>query len=160
MSQGKIGSDRPISYVSRVMSNAEITYGTYEKELLAMVYAVTQFRPYLYGRKFTICTDHKPLVWAIGLKDLSSRLIRWKFKLEEYDYSVVHKSGARNTNADALSRIPYQDVEASVNVVLTRSKAKSSESSLFSPLSQRKYSYTVSPETKFYRKHFFTQIVQ
>lgn len=59
-----------------------------------MVYAITQFRSYLYGGKFTICTDHKPLEWAIGLKEPSSRLIRWKFKLEEYDYAVLHKSGA------------------------------------------------------------------
>ena len=55
--------------------------------------------------KFTIVTDHKTLTWDFNVKDPSSRLLRWRLKLEEYDYDVVHKPGVRNTNVDALSRI-------------------------------------------------------
>jgi hypothetical protein len=61
--------------------------------------------PYLYGKKFTIVTDHKPLTWVFSVKDPSSRLLRWRLKLEEFDYQIVYKPGVTNANADALSRI-------------------------------------------------------
>ena len=63
------------------------------------------FRLYLYGRKFTVVTDHKPLTWIMNVKDLGSQLLRWRIRLEEYDYEVVYRKGALNTNTDALSRI-------------------------------------------------------
>jgi hypothetical protein len=63
------------------------------------------FIPYLYGRKFTVVTDHKPLTWIMNVKDPGSRLLGWRIKLEEYDHDVVYRKGALNTNADALSRI-------------------------------------------------------
>jgi hypothetical protein len=69
------------------------------------VWGMRYFRQYLYGRKFTVVTDHKPLTWIMNVKDPGSRLLRWRIKLEEHDYEVVYKKGAVNTNADALSRI-------------------------------------------------------
>lgn len=105
LSQGKIGSDLPISYASRTLNKAEKNYNTTEKELLAIVWATKQFRPYLYGRKFIIVTDHRPLTWLFGVKDPGSRLIRWRLQLEEFEYEVVYKPGTQNTNSDALSRI-------------------------------------------------------
>jgi len=59
----------------------------------------------LYGGKFTIVTDNRPLVWIFNVKDPSSRLLRWRLKPEEYEYDTVYKRGSSNTNADALSRI-------------------------------------------------------
>ncbi|XP_011863867.1 PREDICTED: uncharacterized protein LOC105559856, partial [Vollenhovia emeryi] len=106
LSQGKIGKDQPISYASRVLNDAERNYSTIEKELLAIVYAVQHFRPYLYGKKFTLVTDHKPLTWLHKLKDPTSRLARWRIKLAEYDYEIIYKPGKINANADALSRNP------------------------------------------------------
>ena len=76
-----------------------------EKELLTIVWGCKYFREYLYGRKFTIVTDHRPLTWIFSVKDPSSRLLRWRLKLEEYEYEVTYKKGSSNTNADALSRI-------------------------------------------------------
>lgn len=105
LSQGKIGSDLPISYASRTLNKAEKNYNTTEKELLAIVWATKQFRPYLYGRRFTIVTDHRPLSWLFGVKDPGSRLVRWRLQLEEFDYEVIYKPGTQNTNSDALSRI-------------------------------------------------------
>lgn len=105
LSQGSIGSDLPIAYASRTLNESEQNYSTVEKELLAIVYATKYFRPYLYGRKFTIITDHKPLTYLFNLKEPNSKLIRWKLRLEEYDYNVVYKKGILNSNADALSRI-------------------------------------------------------
>ncbi|KAI5743669.1 hypothetical protein M8J77_013901 [Diaphorina citri] len=111
LSQGPIGSDLPIAYASRTLNDHEINYATIDKELLSIVWSVNHFRPYLYGRKFKIITDHKPLQWLFNVKEPSSRLLRWRLKLEEYDYELVYKKGTLNTNADALSRIELHTSE-------------------------------------------------
>ena len=105
LSQGPVGRDLPVAYASRSLNSAELHYSTSEKKLLSVVWAVKYFRPYLYGRKFTIVTDHRTLVWIMNVKDPGSRLKRWRIQLAEYDYEIVHKSGSQNANADALSRI-------------------------------------------------------
>ena len=81
LSQGPIGKDLPIAYTSRALINAELNYTTTKKELLAIIHAVKQFRPYLYGRKFTLVTDHRPLLWLHRLKDPVQRMARWKILL-------------------------------------------------------------------------------
>jgi hypothetical protein len=105
LSQGEIGKDLPVAFASRSLNKAERNYSTTEKELLAIVWGVRYFRPYLYGTKFTVVTDHKPLMWIMRVKDPGSRLLKWRIKLEEYDYDIVFKTGASSTNAEALSRI-------------------------------------------------------
>lgn len=111
LSQGKIGQDLPIAYASRTLSDTEQRYSTIEKELLAVVWSVKHFRPYLFGRKFTIVTDHKPLEWLFSLKEPNSKMVRWRLKLEEFDYTIVYKKGTLNQNADALSRIRVPPTE-------------------------------------------------
>ena len=105
LSQGPIGNDLPVANASRNLNSAETNYTTSEKELLAIVWATRYFGPYLYGRRFKVVTDHRPLVWVMNVKDPGTRLMRWRIQLAEYDYEIVHKHGAQNTNADALSRI-------------------------------------------------------
>jgi hypothetical protein len=83
LSQGQIGKDLPIAYASRNLNTAERNYTTSEKELLAIVWGIKHFRPYLYGRRFKIVSDHIPLLWIINVKDPGSRLLRWRIKLEE-----------------------------------------------------------------------------
>lgn len=108
LSQGAIGSDKPIAYASRTLNAAEINYSTIEKELLAIVNFTKFFRAILFGHKFTIVTDHKPLQWVNNLKEPNSRLMRWRLKLMEYDYDIMYKKGKENKVADALSRIEIQ----------------------------------------------------
>ena len=112
-SQGKIGQDKSIAYTTRSLNDCERKYDTYEKEALAIIYCITYFRSYLYGRKFTLVTDHKPLVWFQNSKDPCSRVTRWELKLAEYDFYVAYKAGKTNVNADALSRNPIdlEDIE-------------------------------------------------
>jgi len=104
-----------IAYASQNLNKAEKNYSTSEKELLAIVWGVKYFRPYLYGRRFKIASDHKPLTWIMNVKDPGSRLIRWHIKLEEYDYEIVYKKGSLNTNADALSRINVMENQESTS---------------------------------------------
>uniref|UniRef100_A0ABD2W5T5 RNA-directed DNA polymerase n=1 Tax=Trichogramma kaykai TaxID=54128 RepID=A0ABD2W5T5_9HYME len=106
LSQGKVGEDQPVAYMSRSLNKAERNYSTTEKECLAIVAAMNHFKHYLYGRTFTIYEDHEPLTWIDSIKDPMSRLNRWRAKLRGYQYKFIYKPGKLNTNSDALSRNP------------------------------------------------------
>ena len=95
----------PCCYISRTLNPPEKNYSTTEKELLAIVWAVKRLRQYLLGKRFIIQTDHQALKWLKNVKDPSSRFMRWRLKLEEYDYDIEYKKGKENQAADALSRI-------------------------------------------------------
>lgn len=117
----------PIAFASRNLNKAELNYPTIEKELLAIVWATKHFRPYLYGRKFIIQTDHKPLIYLFGMRDPSSRLMKFRLILEEYDFIVEYVKGSENVAADAMSRLrmtsqDLKDMNDSVINVMTRSQ--------------------------------------
>lgn len=105
LSQGAIGKDRPVAYASRTLSESEEKYSAIEKELLAIVWATKYFRPYLFGQRFTLYTDHQPLTYALNLKTPNSRLVKWRLQLTEFDFDIKHRPGRQNVVADALSRI-------------------------------------------------------
>ena len=62
------GEERPIAFTSRWWSPSEKNYSQIDKEALALIYGVRKFHNYLYGRKFTLVTDHKPLTSILGPK--------------------------------------------------------------------------------------------
>lgn len=105
LSQGSIGSDKPIAFASRTLNKSEEKYSAIEKELLAVVWACKYFRPYLYGRKFVLYTDHKPLTYGLNLKDTNNRLVHWRLSLSEFDYEIRYRPGKQNVVADSLSRV-------------------------------------------------------
>ena len=100
------GVDHPIAYASRVLNKHERNYSVTEKECLAVIFAVKQFRPYVYGTHFTVITDHSSLRWLQQLKEPEGRLARWALKLQGYNFTILHRAGAQHQNADGLSRMP------------------------------------------------------
>lgn len=117
----------PVAYASRTFTKGEQNKATIEQELLAIHWAITHFRPYLYGRRFLVKTDHRPLVYLFSMKDPASKLTRIRVDLEEYNFDVVHVSGKENVGPDALSRIEIDSEQLknlSVLPVQTRSMLK------------------------------------
>lgn len=100
-------NDRPLAFISRSLNAAERNYSTTEKECLAIVWSINHLRNYLFGRKFTILSDHKPLVWLDSVIDPGARLLRWRLKLNNYDYEIRYTPGKTNYVADELSRNNY-----------------------------------------------------
>jgi hypothetical protein len=95
----------PVAFASRKLSSAEKNYPVHERELLAIVYALKEWRPYLHGSPFVIKTDHHPSRYLDTQSNLSKRHMRWMETLQEYDYEIVYVQGKFNVVADALSRI-------------------------------------------------------
>lgn len=98
---------KPVAYASRSMTQAERRYAQVEKEALAICWAADKFHFYLAGREFEIETDHKPLVSALGTKELATlplRLQRFKLRMMAYSYTIFYTPGEKLVLADMLSR--------------------------------------------------------
>lgn len=105
------GSEKSIEYASRTRSVAQRNFAEIEKEGLAIDFGIKRFNLYLYGRKFTLFTDHEPLMRIFGPKSgipplAAARLQRWAVRLSGYDYDIVYKRSEDNGNADFFSRFP------------------------------------------------------
>jgi hypothetical protein len=125
------GSERPVSFASRTLAPAERNYAQVEREGLAVTFGVSHFHRYLYGRQFTIVTDHKPLLGLIGehraiSSNASARIQRWSLLLSAYDYKLTYRSGSDVANADAFSRLPNPaypaDIPVPHEIVMTMSQ--------------------------------------
>ena len=120
-------NSRPLAYESRRLLPAGVNYTVTEQELLAVVHALKIWRCYLEGPKFTVVTDHNPLVHLPTQPNLSGRQARWSEYLQRFTFDWVYRPGVSNLAADALSRNPPKGNSFSVALLmnmLTRSKAK------------------------------------
>lgn len=105
------GSERPIAFASKTLNIHQEKYSQIEKEALSIVFGVQRFHQYLFGHKFILITDHKPLVSIFSpnkiLPTMSThRLQRWAIILLAYQFEIQYRRTAEHSNADALSRLP------------------------------------------------------
>ena len=105
LSQEQEGKWRPIAFLSRTMQAAERNYEIYDKELLAIVEALTKWRQYLLdaAEPFEVWTDHENLKYFREPHKLNGWQARWYLKLQDYDFTLKHILGKTNTKADILS---------------------------------------------------------
>ena len=98
---------QPIAFASKSLTDTERRYANIEREMLAVVYACEKFHAYVYGRAFTVLSDHKPLE-MITVKNLGSappRLQRFLLRLQGYNMEVKYKPGKEMLLSDAMSRL-------------------------------------------------------
>ena len=108
------GEEKPIAYGSRTLSKAERNYAQVEKEALAIIFGIKKFHQYIYGRKFLLVTDHKPLTSILSPKAslpalATARLQRWAITLSAYHYEIQFRPTTQHANADSLSRLPLEN---------------------------------------------------
>ena len=114
--QHQNGQPRVIAYASRGLKSSEKHYPTHKLEFLALKWAVCdKFRDYLYGQQFEVVTDNNPLSYVLTTAKLDATGHRWLAELSTYNFSVRYRSGRLNIDADALSRIPHENVQIICN---------------------------------------------
>ncbi|KAI3373156.1 hypothetical protein L3Q82_006487 [Scortum barcoo] len=108
LSQEGEQGEQVIAYFSRSLSRPERNYCVTRRELLAVILSLRHFRPYLYGQRFLLRTDHASLTWLLNFKEPEGQLARWLETLQDYNFEVRHRAGRLHVNADALSRRPCE----------------------------------------------------
>ena len=97
----------PVCYANRKLLPREKNYSVVERECLALVWAVQKFHVLLYGKRFTLQTDHASLAHINKAKLTNSRVLRWSLILQEYWFRVEAIKGSFNVCADYLRRIDW-----------------------------------------------------
>jgi hypothetical protein len=147
------GEERPCQFISRSLTDNERGYVQYDRELLALTWALDVFRHYLIGVKFVVRTDNQALTYLKQKKNYS-RHIKWVIAMQEYDFDLQHRKGKHHVVPDGLSRLsqrcvrPYFSTvvgpcasghsgEASAAVLLTSVVALFDQSKLIMPVVTR-----------------------
>lgn len=108
------GSERPIQFASQTLSEVQQRYSQIDREALAVVFGVLKLHQFLYGRKFTMIVDNKPMMQILsphkGLPTLTAtRMQHYAIFLEAYDYDMEYRRSQAHANVDALSRLPVPE---------------------------------------------------
>ena len=99
----------------RSLSAPKTNYSQLEREAAPLIFGKNKFHQYIYGRNFTLITDHKPLTAILGPKKgiptlAAARLQHWALLLSAYNYNIQFKPSAAHGNADELSRLPPSEI--------------------------------------------------
>ena len=115
-------SREPILFLSHAFSPVASRWSTIEQEAYAIFYCITQCEEYLTGHHFTLMTDHKNLLYIYEAS--SPKIIRWRLRLQMFDFDIVHIPGVNNSTADTLSRLLVMNFEneTSQNVITEHQK--------------------------------------
>ncbi|XP_062711786.1 uncharacterized protein K02A2.6-like isoform X1 [Aedes albopictus] len=104
------GEERPVCFTSFSLNDAQRKYPILHLEALAVVCAVKKFHKFLFGMRFVIYTDHKPLIGIFGKEGKNqisvTRLQRYVIELSIYDYEIIYRPSSKMANADFCSRFP------------------------------------------------------
>lgn len=127
----KSNDGKPIAYASCSLTKSEKNYSLIEIEFLSNFFGIKKFHD-LYGRKFTLMTNHKPLIEILGSKAklltlVAARFRRWAICLTVYNYDLVFRPMAKHRNADGLSHLPLEGSNEDVQNVTTTFNSKQIE---------------------------------
>lgn len=116
------GSEKVIQFASQSFSNAQKKYSQIDKEAYAIIFGVKKYFQFLYGNKFTLITDHRPLVQIFSPnKSLpiytAMRMQHYAIFLQGFNYDIQCKKSEKHSNADCLSRLPVYSTEFTEDVV-------------------------------------------
>ncbi|GFU82870.1 retrovirus-related Pol polyprotein from transposon 17.6 [Trichonephila clavipes] len=139
---------KPLYFFSKKLNPSQSKYNATVLEFFAIYTALNFFRPFLLGRKFKVFTDHKPLAGFLSNKNPSSKILRWKLALEEFNYDIHYIRGSLNSVADHLSRCVNN-----ITIALPDSKdliKMQHEDPVLSPIIQKIYQNDVSPQVSNY----------
>ena len=105
------GQFRPVAFASCTLTHVQQNYSQLEKEAFSISFGLKRFRQYLYGRPFTILTDHRPLLTLLGPQKpvpvhAAARLQRWALILASYNYRIEYRGTVAHADADSMSRLP------------------------------------------------------
>ena len=122
---------QPVAFASRSLLDAETRYSQIEREALAVVNSCERFIKYVYGLRFTVVTDHKPLLklYSPSCSEPQTLIHRWFLRVQEFDFKLENEPGMNNI-ADILSRKPFfqtpkvNEAEHFVNYVVSTSISK------------------------------------
>jgi transposase InsO family protein len=94
-----------VAIASKQLDSTHRNYPVYKKELFAVIYCLRKFHSYLWGRKVTVLTDHKPLIHITSQKLMTVALQQWLDVLLDYDLEIKYRPGVLHVIPDALSRM-------------------------------------------------------
>ncbi|CAM4406525.1 unnamed protein product [Lepidochelys olivacea] len=109
MQEGPDQEFHPVVFLIKKLSERESNLSVSEKECYVIVYALEKLRPYVWGRRFHLQTDHPALQWLHTAIGNNKKTIRWSLALQDFDFDIQHISGASIKVADALSRESFPE---------------------------------------------------